>query len=59
MTEPRRAHGWNRDSTVTTTRTGGNKHTDIVRKSTQAKALTQLDGFNLNRCLVMAVQGLR
>jgi hypothetical protein len=60
-TEPRRAHGRSRGSMATATRTGGNKHTDIVHKSTRAKALTQLDWSYLNRCLftVTAVLGLR
>jgi hypothetical protein len=33
------------------TRTRDNKHTKVVRKPTRAKALTQFEGFNPNRCL--------
>ena len=59
-TEPCRAHGQTCGSMATATRTGGNKHTDIVHKSTWAKAHTQLDWSDLNRCLftVTAALGL-
>jgi hypothetical protein len=50
-TESRRAPGPSHDSTAMVTRTRGDKHTNIVRKPTRAKALTQLDGLNPNRCL--------
>ena len=43
-----RAHGRSHDSPATATHTGDNKHTDIVRKPTRTKALTQLDGFDPN-----------
>jgi hypothetical protein len=61
MTEPRRAHGQSHDFLATTTRTRDNKPTDIMRKPTRVKAVTQLDGFDPNRCLftAMAAQGLR
>jgi hypothetical protein len=59
--EPRRAPGRSRDSTAMATRTRGDKHMNIVCKPTRAKALTQLDGLNPNRCLFMvtAAQGLQ
>jgi hypothetical protein len=59
--EPRRAHGRSHDFLATATRIGENNPTDIMRKPTRAKALSQLDGFDQNRCLftVMAAQGLR
>jgi hypothetical protein len=60
-TEPCRLHGRSHDSTMMATRTGGNKLTDVKRKPSRAKAVTRLDGFDLNRYLLMvtAAQGLR
>jgi hypothetical protein len=59
--EQRRASYRSRDSTAMAARTRDNKHTNVVCKPTRAKALTQFEGFNPNRCLfmVMAVQRLR
>jgi hypothetical protein len=59
--EPHRALGRSHNSTAMTTRTRDYKHTNTVHKPTRAKALTQFDGFNPNRCLftVTTAQRLR
>jgi hypothetical protein len=61
MMEPHRAPSRSRDSMAMATRTRDNKHMNVVRKPIQAKAITQFEGFNPNRCLFMvtAAQRLR